>query len=43
MYNDFFETFFKSWDRPVKESFGYKSIKNEDGYLIVLNTIGIIK
>lgn len=39
----FFDEVFKSWDRPVREVNGWKSIEEDNGYLIVANALGIDK
>lgn len=41
MYEDLFSLLLKSWDRPIRESSGYKMISNDNGYQLVLNTLGI--
>lgn len=39
----FFEEIFKGWKRPVIEANGYKFIKNDKGYMLIANTLGISK
>ena len=40
---DFFDLIVKNWTRPFKEVSGYKTIETSDGYLIVVNALGIDK
>jgi len=44
--NDFarlFKLSFSNFNRPVKDMQPYKLIKNENGYILILNTLGISK
>lgn len=49
MFNDFFnlgsgfDSIFKSWNRPLTESNGYKIKDTEKGQLIIINVVGIDK
>lgn len=36
-----FDLITKSWDRPIREAKGYNIIPTEEGYQIILNTLGI--
>lgn len=40
---DFFDLIYKSWDRPIKEVKAYKVLETEEGYLVVINALGIDK
>lgn len=40
---DLFDLVFKEWNRPVKEVKGYSAIKTDDGYVVVINALGISK
>jgi HSP20 family molecular chaperone IbpA len=43
MSTDLFDLVFKEWSRPVKEVKGYSVIKSDDGYVVVINALGISK
>lgn len=38
-----FDEIIKSWNRPITEIKGWKAIPNENGYLVVANTVGVSK